>query len=148
MDVKLVISKYWQELGVSLNKVTKSFIWFFLTFLIGMVPVGLFWLVESRQGRIPSFEELILHGDAFAFSIVLVSSLVWDYVIFEDRDKLHFTEAFIFYGIPLITIPFSAAVYGFCLEGNPQPPELIALFEFWILALTAIYAILTKLKAC
>jgi len=139
----------WMGFNESLERVSKSFVWFFLTFLIGIIPMVIFWLTEKLWHRHDlTGEELILRGDILAFSLVLISSLVWDYVILENRNKMTLIEKFVFYGMPLVTIPSIAVVYAFCQIGSPQEAEFVISLEIWILALTAMYAILTKLRAC
>jgi ABC-type iron transport system FetAB permease component len=93
----------------------------------------------------------MLRGDILAFSIVLISSLVWDYVILVEKSEETTLEKSIFYGLPLTIIPFIVATYVLCLISSEYKTiqlELIVFFEFGILALTAIYAILTKLVSC
>jgi hypothetical protein len=145
MSIEQTGSNFWQNLQKSLEKIIRSIIWFCLTLTIGLIPVGIIWLREMSQGNSFTFEELMLRGDILAFSIVLISSLVWDYIIFEKKNrKENIIEQTIFYVFPLFLICFSSVAYLLCHE-IPKAPELMILFEFWILALTAIYAILIKL---
>ncbi len=141
-----------KPLRESLERIKKSFVWFCLTLIIGLVPTGIFWLIYTIKGISFTFEDFILRGDILAFSIVLMSSLAWDYVILVEKSEETLLEIVIFYGLPLVTIPFIVATYVLCLldisSEHDIQMELIVLFQFWILALTAIYAILTKLAPC
>lgn len=148
MDIKKMMSNFWQALKKGLTKITKGFIWFCMTFLIALMPVVGILLGELlSHDKLMTFKELMLKGDIFAISVVLVSSLLWDYVIFENKDNVNFLVNSIFYGVPLIIIPINAVGYSFCQVVNPQQPELIIPLQIWMLVITAIYAILVKWNA-
>ncbi|OQW87569.1 MAG: hypothetical protein BWK78_08975 [Thiotrichaceae bacterium IS1] len=152
MYIKEMMSNFWQAMEKSLKKITKGFVWFCMTFLIALMPVAGIWLGELVfHEKWVTFKELILEGDIFAISVVLISSLLWDYVIFENsKDEENFIVKSIFYGVPILIIPFNAVNYSFCQVGHPQQPELIELmmlFQIWILVITAIYAVLVKWNA-
>jgi len=131
----------------------KSFGWFTLTLLVGCCQIWIILFINAIQGNTGiSLQQLInqfiVDGILLFFSIVLISSLMIDHYLF-GKTPSDFKTKFMFSLFPLMLTVCCAILFVICYLKdafvNPIDLEKIALSEFGILAVTAIYAIVIKL---
>lgn len=132
----------------------KSFFWFFLTLVVGLSQVWIMLFISYiKKMDFPS-ETVMVDGVLVFFSIVLVSSIMIDYFLFEEPSNRSLTDngfvkkfMFSFFPMGLILgcgILFAVS-YVSKLDASQFDIDFITFTQFMILAITAIYAILVKL---
>ena len=133
-----------------ISKLVKCSLWFVLTlaFSLSQNWRDFLSMIFVKQGQQIVFEDFILSGSLLFFSIVLISSLTIDHHFFRNHTRyssgVHF---FLFSLFPMFMFLMCLSLFFESQNNKPSNIDIsaLAMLEFALLLMTAIYAIAIKL---
>lgn len=124
----------------------KTFKWFFFTLIVGLSPVLIAFVFSYIIPPKITLQKVIMDGALLFFSVTIVSSLLIDYCLSEEKIPDKKPLRILFFGMPALIVFICIILFALTYERNTQPIEFDILIGVQLAILTASFVYTTFIK--